>query len=112
MLFGLSNSTEYVLNQAGYASGWSGGKWSLEIIKKGLKLIDNYGGMTMKSMRIKGMNCGHCVMAVTRALRAIEGIRDVDVDLSKGTATYEEDKPVPVDAIVAAIRKAGYDVVE
>jgi copper ion binding protein len=66
----------------------------------------------MKSIKIKGMSCQHCVMAVTRALGAIEGIRDVHVDLEKGTATYQEDKPVSADAVIAAIRNAGYDVVD
>lgn len=66
----------------------------------------------MKNIKIKGMSCQHCVMAVTRALEAIEGIRDVRVDLNNGTATYQEDKPVTSDVVAAAIRKAGYDVVE
>lgn len=66
----------------------------------------------MKSIKIKGMSCQHCVMAVTRALDAIEGIRDVRVDLDKGIATYQEDKTVPADAVIAAIRKAGYDIVD
>lgn len=68
--------------------------------------------MTMKSIKIKGMSCQHCVMAVTRALSAIDGVKDVHVDLNKGMATYQEDKPVPSDAVRAAIRKEGYDVVE
>jgi len=74
--------------------------------------VHNYGGVTMKSIKIKGMSCQHCVMAVTRALEAIEGIRDVHVNLSSGTATYQEDNPVPADVVAAAIRKAGYDIVE
>ena len=66
----------------------------------------------MKSIKIKGMSCQHCVMAVTRALSAIDGVKDVHVDLNKGMATYQEDKPVHSDAVRAAIRKEGYDVVE
>jgi len=64
----------------------------------------------MKSIMIKGMSCQHCVMAVTRALDAIDGITRVEVDLATGNATFEETKPVAMDTIVAAIRKAGYDV--
>ena len=48
----------------------------------------------MKSIKIKGMSCQHCVMAVTKALGAIDGIKDVKVDLKSGQATYEETKPV------------------
>jgi copper chaperone len=64
----------------------------------------------MKSVKIKGMTCQHCVMAVTRALSAIDGIKDVKVDLKTGTATYDEIKPVDASVITATIKKAGYDV--
>jgi copper chaperone len=65
----------------------------------------------MKSIKIKGMTCQHCVMAVTKALSALEGINNVQVDLKSGLATYEEVKPVDPQKIVAAIKKAGYEVV-
>jgi copper chaperone len=64
----------------------------------------------MKSIKIKGMSCQHCVMAVARALDAINGIKDVKVDLKTGTATYDEVKPVDASVIAEAIKKAGYDV--
>ncbi|HPX55318.1 MAG TPA: cation transporter [Syntrophales bacterium] len=64
----------------------------------------------MKSITIKGMSCQHCVMAVTRALNGIEGLTRVEVDLETGKATFEETKPVEMETIVAAVRKAGYDV--
>ncbi len=65
----------------------------------------------MKSIKVKGMTCQHCVMAVTKALGALEGIKDVQVDLKSGLATYEEVKPVDPQKIAAAIKKAGYEVV-
>jgi copper chaperone len=64
----------------------------------------------MKTIKIKGMSCQHCVMAATKALSAIDGIKDVKVDLKSGTATYEETKPVDSQVIAAAIKKAGYEV--
>lgn len=66
----------------------------------------------MKSIKIKGMSCQHCVMAVTKALGALDGIRDVHVDLQNGLATYEEVKRVDQAAVAAAIKKAGFEVVE
>jgi copper chaperone len=65
----------------------------------------------MKSIKVKGMSCQHCVMAVTKALGALEGIKNVQVDLKSGLATYEEVKPVDPLKIAAAIKKAGYEVV-
>jgi copper chaperone len=66
----------------------------------------------MKSIKIKGMSCQHCVMAATRALSAVDGIKDVNVDLKSGVATFEEVKTVDPAVITAAIKKAGYEIVE
>ena len=64
----------------------------------------------MKSIKIKGMSCQHCVMAATKALSAIDGIKDVKVDLKSGEACYDETKPVDVKVIADAVKKAGYEV--
>ena len=64
----------------------------------------------MKSIKIKGMSCQHCVMAVTRALTAVDGVKDVKVDLKSGVATYTEDKAVDPMVVAAAIKMAGFEV--
>ncbi|KPK23620.1 MAG: mercury transporter [Nitrospira bacterium SG8_3] len=64
----------------------------------------------MATVKIKGMSCNHCVMAITKALNEIDGIKDVKVDLAKGEATYDEVKPVDLDIVKAQIAKAGYEV--
>lgn len=64
----------------------------------------------MSTVKIKGMRCGHCVGAVTKALEAIEGITNVKVDLAKGEAAYDEGKPVKIDKIRAAISAIGFEV--
>ena len=66
----------------------------------------------MTSINIKGMTCGHCVMAATKALCALDGIKDVKVDLKTGVATYEETKTVDPEVVAAAITNAGYKVVK
>jgi len=64
----------------------------------------------MATIKIKGMTCNHCVMAVTKALNEIEGIKDVKVDLEKGEAFFEG-KPIDIDLVREKIKKAGYEVV-
>jgi copper chaperone len=64
----------------------------------------------MTRIKIKGMSCNHCVAAVTKALNGIEGIQEVKVDLSKGEATFEEVRPVAMDIVRDAVKKAGYEV--
>lgn len=65
----------------------------------------------MPTIKIKGMSCQHCVMAVTKALGAIEGIKDVRVDLAKGEASFTEEGPVDRGVIGERIKKAGFEVV-
>ena len=66
----------------------------------------------MKSIKIKGMSCQHCVMAVTKAIAALDGVKDINVDLKSGVATYEEVKAIDPKVVAAAVKKAGYEVVE
>jgi copper chaperone len=65
----------------------------------------------MTTIKIKGMTCNHCVMAVTKALSEIEGIQDVAVDLSKGEATFLQVEPVDMSIVKEGVKKAGYEVV-
>ncbi len=64
----------------------------------------------MKTIKIKGMSCNHCVMAVTKALSGIQGVQNVKVDLAKGEAAFDEVAPVDPEIIRAQIKKAGYEV--
>jgi copper chaperone len=66
----------------------------------------------MKTIKIKGMTCRHCVMAVTKTLVGIDGIRDVQVDLERGEASYTEERPVDAALIRERIAKAGFNVVD
>ena len=64
----------------------------------------------MKTLKIKGMSCQHCVKTVKKALEEIDGISNVDVDLAKGEAIFEEVRPVDGDLIREKIEKAGYEL--
>jgi copper chaperone len=65
----------------------------------------------MTTIKIKGMTCNHCVMAVTKALSEIEGIQDIEVNLSKGEATFKEVQPVDMSVVTEGVKKAGYEVI-
>jgi copper chaperone len=65
----------------------------------------------MTTVKIKGMSCHHCVMAVTKALKDIAGIQDLSVDLGKAEARFNELTPVDKELVKERIRKAGYEVV-
>lgn len=62
------------------------------------------------SIKIKGMACSHCVAAVSKALGGIDGVKDVNVDLEKGQATFESEKSVDMNQVKQEIEKAGYEL--
>ncbi|MCE5336985.1 MAG: heavy-metal-associated domain-containing protein [Desulfobacteraceae bacterium] len=64
----------------------------------------------MRTVKIKGMSCQHCVKAVTKALEEIEGVSEVKVDLAKGEAFFNEASPVDNEVIKGKIAKAGFEV--
>ena len=59
---------------------------------------------------IDGMNCAGCVRAVETALESVPGARSASASLTSMTATVALDRDVAPEALVAAVRKAGYDV--
>ena len=64
----------------------------------------------MTTIKIKGMSCNHCVMAVTKALGTVDGIQDLKVSLEAGEAVFEETRPVDMAAVKEKIKKAGFEV--
>ena len=64
----------------------------------------------METVKVKGMSCNHCVMAVSKALEAIDGIKNVNVDLASGEARYDIEHPVDMKIIKEHIKTAGYDI--
>ena len=64
----------------------------------------------MRTIKIKGMSCQHCVKAVTKALGEIDGIEGVKVDLSKGEASFNETGPVDEQLLREKIKKAGFEL--
>ena len=59
---------------------------------------------------IDGMNCAGCVRAVETALDSVPGAHGASASLTNMTATVTLDREVAPEALVAAVRKAGYDV--
>jgi copper chaperone len=62
-------------------------------------------------LKVDGMSCEHCVRAVTNAVGALSGVKNVNVDLKKATASFEYDpSQTPLKTIEAAITDEGYTV--
>jgi len=67
--------------------------------------------MQTEQLKITGMTCGGCITKITHALKAVSGVGDVTVSLSKGEATVQYDQHVAsTDQIKSAVKGAGYGV--
>ncbi len=59
---------------------------------------------------VKGMTCAACVSTVEKALRSIDSVKSVSVNLATEKATVEVSEDATLSTIVDAIRSQGYDV--
>ena len=62
------------------------------------------------TLTITGMTCSHCVNAVTAELGKLDGVTDVQIDLSTGTATIDSNHQLDPVPVAAAVDEAGYEV--
>ena len=61
------------------------------------------------NFKVPGMMCMHCVKSVTDALNGMEGVGNVQVNLSTKEVSLEAEEGLRA-AIVAAIEDLGFDV--
>ena len=66
--------------------------------------------MVKVTLKIDGMTCGHCVGAVTRALRGVDGVKVENVAIGEATVAYEPGTTNET-VIAEAIADEGYQVV-
>ena len=63
-----------------------------------------------KTLEITGMMCGHCEMAVKKALEAVDGVESADVSHEKGTAVVTSSKEVSNDVLKKTVEDKDYTV--
>ncbi len=63
-----------------------------------------------RKMQITGMTCAACSARVEKAVRSVDGIYDVQVNLLTGTLTYKTKNDNDTALVSDAITKAGYGV--
>lgn len=67
--------------------------------------------MQTEHINITGMTCGGCTTKITRALKALPGVGEVNVSLGSEEATVQYDeKTTSADKFKLAIVSAGYGV--
>lgn len=66
--------------------------------------------MEKLTMTVSGMSCGHCVGAVTGALKKLDGVDVENVAVGSATVNYDSAVTSPAE-INRAIEDAGFEVV-
>lgn len=62
----------------------------------------------MQAFKVSGMSCGHCVRAITQAIKALDASAEVEVDLASGRVQVSDG--LDREQVQAAIREEGYVV--
>ena len=62
-------------------------------------------------IKINGMSCGHCSMAVKKALGQIEGVETVEVNLEEKTATINSTTSLDINILKEIIDDEGYEFI-
>ncbi len=63
----------------------------------------------LKEFRVPSMSCQHCVNAITQEVRGVDGVQQVKIDLGMKRVSVQTDERVPTEAVIEAIKEAGYD---
>jgi Cu+-exporting ATPase len=62
------------------------------------------------TLPVEGMTCATCAMRVEKALAKVPGVREAIVNLATEKAAVKADAGVKLDAMRAAVEKAGYEL--
>jgi copper chaperone len=62
-------------------------------------------------LTIEGMSCGHCVRAVSEAVKGIDGVEVDTVEIGSATLRIDPEK-ASVGEIIDSIMDAGYEAQE
>ena len=74
--------------------------------------LTNIEGIKMRqeTLKIEGMSCHHCVMAVKKGLSRLENVKVNDVQIGSADVEFDETK-IDEKTLADAIEEAGYTLI-
>ncbi|HIE22459.1 MAG TPA: copper chaperone [Acidimicrobiia bacterium] len=67
--------------------------------------------MTTATLTVPDISCGHCKSSIEGAVKELQGVEEVTVDIEPKTVSLSyDDSSVSIDQIIAAIEDQGYTV--
>ncbi len=84
-----------------------------KILKGVINLANCCGNNSREvTLKVEGMSCGHCKMAVEKALDSLDGVQKVEVDVEQGEVKVEFDSGKTDEKdIKDSITEEGYSVI-
>lgn len=73
--------------------------------------IKEKNNMYIKNISVEGMQCGHCKMSVEKALKTIDGVVNVDVNLESKVVNIESIREIDNNEIKIVIENVGFTVI-
>ncbi|GJQ21788.1 MAG: copper chaperone [Bacteroidia bacterium] len=67
--------------------------------------------MKQQELKIEGMSCGHCIMAVKQSLAMLPNVVVKEVALGRAVVQYDE-RVLRQEDLEQAVQDAGYSVVK
>lgn len=68
--------------------------------------------METTTLSVPNISCGHCVMAIQKALNETEGVQKVEGDPNSKEIRVEFDAPATLDNIKATLKEINYPAAE
>ena len=85
-------------------------KFKPEFKKCDSENLDNKERKIMKKLIVNGMSCNHCKMSVEKALKKIDSVEDVEVNLETKEVIISSNKEIDNKVIEETIKEAGFEV--
>lgn len=76
--------------------------------KRNYKENINLEPLAIKNILVKGMTCNHCKENVENAIKSVNGVDDVQIDLSSGRVSISGDY-IDLDQIKSGVENIGYE---
>jgi copper ion binding protein len=67
--------------------------------------------MEKVTLKVDGMSCGHCVKAVEKALRSVDGVSLEQLAIGSATVSFDPTRTT-LGALIDAVSDAGYEAQE
>ena len=64
--------------------------------------------MSIETLSVPNISCGHCVMSIKNELSELEGVKTVEGDPTNKSITVEFESPVTLDQIKETLKEINY----